>query len=162
MASKILGYTSSSLTRYQLSRLCFMYVNCSWFFETLRFSCKFVKRKRENTHTRSRDDAAVHILCWGSVYFKSAHSPALLTMAVASSRPKPNLWLKWNPAPLTFHPSSRGEVFKAVCTIKSCTSRHVNLGLKYIFVTLSFRLTIPLHKSYIRKESNLRVCTLKE
>ena len=55
---------------------------------------------------------------------------AISTIASASRRPKPNLWLKWNPAPFVRQPSSTGLVSLAVLTTMCCTSRHVSLLLK--------------------------------
>ena len=55
---------------------------------------------------------------------------AISTIASASSRPKPNLWLKWNPAPFVRQPSSTGLVSLAVLTTMCCTSRQVSLLLK--------------------------------
>ena len=55
---------------------------------------------------------------------------AISTIASASRRPKPNLWLKWNPAPFVRQPSSTGLVSLAVLTTMCCTSRQVSLLLK--------------------------------
>ena len=78
------------------------------------------------TYCTELEEGPEHIRCFGTVFQFFAAS----TILEASRRPNPNLWLKWNPPPLSIQPSSTGDVTWAVFTIKCCTSRHVKFGLQ--------------------------------
>ena len=82
------------------------------------------------SHLSSILAAPVQIRCVGT----EVHVFAISTIASASRRPKPNLWLKWNPAPFVRQPSSTGLVSLAVLTMICCMSRQVSLLLRKIYI----------------------------